>query len=70
MHDHNYGGGLSQETIQKIEELKRMMNKYPRYCPNPDEIITWVVYCSVNGDNKILDDKLEQLRNIDSLAKY
>ena len=35
---------------------------------NPDGIIKWVVYCSSNGDDKFLNDKLEQLRSIDSLA--
>jgi hypothetical protein len=29
--DEKYGAGLSQETIAKIEELKRLVNKYPQY---------------------------------------
>ena len=37
---------------------------------NPDGIIQWAIHCSINGDNTFLDDKLEQLRSIDSLAKY
>jgi hypothetical protein len=63
-------GGLSPGAIQKIQELKALMNKYPRYHTNPDGIIRLAVYNSVNGDNTLLDDKLEQLRTIDSLAKY
>jgi hypothetical protein len=54
----------------KIEELKRLMSKYPQYHENPDGIIRLAVYNSVNGDNTLLDDKLQQLRSIDSLAKF
>jgi hypothetical protein len=61
---------LSQGKILKIHELKRLMNKYPRYHTNPDGIIRLAVYNSINGDNTLLDDKLEQLRTIDSLSKY
>jgi hypothetical protein len=68
--EQRYGSGLSQDAIQKIQELKALMNKYPRYHTNPDGIIRLAVYNSVNGDNTLLDDKLEQLRTIDSLAKY
>jgi len=57
--------GVSHETIVKINELKGLLNKYPQYHPNPDGIIRW---SSLNGDNTFLDDKLEQLRSIDSLA--
>jgi hypothetical protein len=53
----------SEET--KLKELKRLVYKYPQYCPNAGEIITWVSYSSANGDNRILDEKLEQLRTID-----
>jgi hypothetical protein len=62
--------GLSLDAIQKIQEFKALMNKYPRYHTNPDGIIRLAVYNSINGDNTLLDDKLEQLRTIDSLAKY
>jgi hypothetical protein len=37
---------------------------------DPDEIVRLVVYNCINGDNTLLDAKLEQLRTIDSLAKY
>jgi hypothetical protein len=63
-----YVAGLSRAL--KIEELKALMNKYPRYHTNPDSIVRLAVYNSINGDNTLLDDKLEQLRTIDSLAKY
>ena len=69
MDDQGYGGGLSQE--RKIDELRRLVHKYPQYQDNdPNVIVEWANYCSMNGDNKFLDDKLEQLRTIDSLAKY
>ncbi|MGC2685465.1 MAG: hypothetical protein WA323_26720 [Candidatus Nitrosopolaris sp.] len=32
---------------------------------DPDEIVKWAIYYSSNGDNKFLDEKLEQLRSID-----
>ena len=35
---------------------------------DPDEIVKWAIYCSSIGDNEFLDEKLEQLRRIDSLA--
>jgi hypothetical protein len=70
MDDQSYRTGLSQDTTVKIEELERLMNKYPKYHTNPDGIIQWAIHCSINGDNTFLDDKLEQLRTIHSLAKY
>jgi hypothetical protein len=70
VHAQTYGTGLSPDAIQKIQELKALMNKYPRYHTNPDSIIRLAVYNSINHDNTLLDDKLEQLRTIDSLAKY
>jgi hypothetical protein len=64
--DHRYGTGLSPGAIQKIQELKALMNKYPRYHTNPDGIIRLAIYNSINGDYTLLDDKLEQLRTLDS----
>ena len=61
-----HGTGLSQHTVVKIEELKRLVYKYPQYQNNdPDGIIKWAVLCSINGDNRFLNEKLEQLRSID-----
>ena len=61
---------LFQEKILKIEEFKRLTNKYPKYHTNPDDIIRLTIYNSINGDDTLLDNKLEQLHKIDSLAKY
>jgi hypothetical protein len=64
MDDQRYGTGLSRETILRIDELKRLANKYPQYCS--EGLMQWAILCCNDGDNKILDDKLEQLRTIDS----
>jgi hypothetical protein len=66
--DDQRNGGLSQGVIQKIQELKGLMNKYSSYHTNPDDIIKFAIYNSINGDDTPLDDKLEQLRSLDSLA--
>ena len=60
---------LSRETILKIEELKRLMYKYSQYHLNPDGFVKCVTYLSINGDNTLLDEKLEQLRRIDAISK-
>jgi hypothetical protein len=66
--DHqSYGISLSQETIAKLEELKRLVYKYPQFHNNgPDEIVGYAAYWALNDDNKFLDEMLEQLRTIDS----
>jgi hypothetical protein len=65
MDDQRYGTGLSRETIVKIDDLKRLANKYPQYCPNADGVLKFAIYNSINGDNTLLDNKLKQLRTID-----
>ena len=57
---------LSRETALKIEELKRLVYRYSQYHRNPGAVINCIVYYCNNGDNTLLDEKLEQLRNIDS----
>jgi len=59
---------LSQETRLKIEELKRLVYRYARYYRNPDAIINCIVYYCNNGDNALLDEKLEQLRTFDIMG--
>jgi hypothetical protein len=60
---------LSRETILKIQELKRLVYSYPIYS-NPDGVIKCVTHFAINGDNTLLDDKLEELRNLDVINKY
>jgi len=62
----NYGTGLSQDTLVKIDELRRLINKYLNYHMNPDAIIQWAIHSSLNGNNTFLDDKVEQLPSLDS----
>jgi len=57
---------LSQETMLKIQELRRLVYRYARYYRNPDAIIKCATYWSINGDNMILDELLEKLRMIAS----
>jgi hypothetical protein len=68
MDDQRYLGGLSEDTLLKIDQLKRLLNKYPQFFTNPNQILTWTFHWAVNGDNKILDENLEQLRYIENLA--
>src|SRR5215469_1799233 len=60
-----YGTSLSQDTILKIEELKRLVNKYHQYQNiDPDVIVKWAVHGAFNGDTKFLHDKLDLLHTI------
>ena len=61
---------LSQETILKIEELKRLIYRYSQYHRNPGAVINCIVYYCNNGDNTLLDEKLEQLRMLDTAMGY
>jgi hypothetical protein len=61
---------LSHETRLKIAELKRLVYKYPQYHSNPGGVISCVIHFCNEGDNSILNDKLEQLRMIDSAMGY
>jgi hypothetical protein len=61
------GGTLSQETMLKIAEFKKLAY---RHYSNPDGVIQCVTYFSINGDNTLLDEKLEQLRMLDMAMGY
>ena len=64
--DQSYGNGLSQGAIQKIQELKRLVNKYRHYQnSDPDEIVKWAINGALKGDTQFLDKKLEQLHMIE-----
>jgi hypothetical protein len=65
MDDQSYGTGLSQEKVLKIQELKLLMNRYSYYHTNPDDIVRLAIFHSINGDDTLLGDKLEQLRSMD-----
>jgi hypothetical protein len=53
--DERFGTSSSPETILKLKELKRLLNKYHQYHTNPAAIMIWAVHYSINGDNNFLD---------------
>jgi hypothetical protein len=61
---------LSHETRLKIEELKRLVYKYSQYHYNPAAVIACVIHFCNEGDNTLLDEKLEQLRTFDRAMGY
>ena len=67
--DERSGTSLSQGTVHKIQELKLLMNRYSYYHTNPDEIIKLAIFNSINGDDALLDSKLEQIRSMDRRLK-
>ena len=58
-----------QETIPKIQELKRLLYRHPQYHSNPDVLIKCATLCSFNGDNTLLDEWLERFRTLDAISK-
>jgi hypothetical protein len=70
MDDPSNRTGLSQDTIVKIHELKRLAYKYSHYCAIPDGAIRLAIYNSINSDNTLLGQMLELLRSVDAMNKY
>jgi hypothetical protein len=69
-YNQSYGRtSFSQGVIQKIQEFKLLINRYSSYHTNPDEIIRLAIFNSINGDDALLDSKLEQLRSIHAISK-
>ncbi len=56
---------LSHETRLKIAELKRLVYRHHIFS-NPDIVIKCVTHFAINGDNTLLDEKLEQHRMFDT----
>ena len=69
MNTTNDVGTLSQETMQKIQELKRLVYSNPLYFPNPDAYLKSIIYFCNDGNNSFLDEKLEELRMINNLMR-
>jgi hypothetical protein len=63
-------GTLSEETMLKIQGLRRLMYKYPQYHSNPDVILKCATHFSINGDNTLLDEWLERFHTLDAISKY
>jgi hypothetical protein len=57
-----------QDNILKIQELKRLMYKYPQYHSNPDLVLKCATLSSFNGDNTLLDEWLERFRTVDAIT--
>jgi len=53
---------LTQETTLKIQELKKLVYRYPQYHRYPAAVISCVIHFCNNGDNTLLEEKLEELR--------
>jgi hypothetical protein len=60
MNTTNNQGILSQETMLKIQELKRLVYS---------EFIKSIIYFCNDGNNTFLDEKLEELRMINNIVR-
>jgi len=66
---HKTGWGImSEDTLAKIVELKRLLNRHPTTFPNPDIIIQGAKHFAIQGDNSFLDEKLAYLRSVDAIT--
>jgi hypothetical protein len=61
-------GTLSEETIPKIVELRRLLNRHPTTFPNPEIIIQGAKHFCMMGDNSFLEEKLAYLRSVDTIT--
>jgi hypothetical protein len=60
-------GTMSEDTIPKIVELRRLLNRNPTIFTNPDMIIQGAKHFCMMGDNSFLDEKLAYLRSVDAI---
>jgi hypothetical protein len=67
--DQRYGTRLSQVTRLKIEELETLLVKYRENFNDVNEISKWAVSWANKGDDRPLDEKLAQVRNLDKQLK-
>jgi hypothetical protein len=67
--DQRYRTFRSQDIGLEIGELKILANKHRSYLEDADATVTWAVLCSSKGDDRFLDDKLFQLRAIDTARR-
>jgi hypothetical protein len=64
----NHQGPISQETLLKIQEVKKLVNQYPQDS-GADAFVKCATFYSSNGDNTILDEMLQNLRMISNFRK-
>jgi hypothetical protein len=62
----NNSWGISEDTIPKIVELRRLL--YRHNIPNPDIIIQGAKHFCIQGDNSFLEEKLAYLRSVDTIT--
>jgi hypothetical protein len=60
--------GISEESIPKIVEIRRLLYRHPDTFPNPDIIIQGAKHFCMMGDNTFLEEKLAYLRSVDVIA--
>jgi hypothetical protein len=65
----NHQGPISQETLLKIQEVKRLVNQYPQDSGADAFVRRCATFYSINGDNTILDEMLQNLRMISNFRK-
>ncbi len=63
--NNNKGMSLTEDTVSKIVELRRRMWRHPNVFPNPDEVMRYVKYFCLIGDNKFLDERLAEVRMLE-----
>jgi hypothetical protein len=61
-------GVMSEDTIPKFVQLKRLLYKHPDTFPNPDIIIQGAKHFCMMGDNSFLEEKLAYLRSVDAIT--
>lgn len=67
--DQRYGTRLSRVTRLKIEELEGLLVKHQKYFNDVNEIFKWTFSWANKGDDRPLDEKLAQVRNLDKRLK-
>jgi hypothetical protein len=66
---HKTGWGImSEDTIAKIVELKRLLNRHPTTFPNPEIIIQGAKHFTMMGDISFLDEKIAYLKSVDAIT--
>jgi hypothetical protein len=66
--DQRYGN-VSPLTRLKLEELEGLLVKHQRYFNDVNEIFKWALSFAIKGNDKPLDEKLAQVRNLDKRLK-
>lgn len=60
---------VSPLTRLKLEELEGLLVKHQRYFNDVNEIFKWALSFAIKGDDRPLDEKLAQVRNLDKQLK-